>query len=671
MFLLLGVVLLGLLSPVHSGSFLHITDLHIDPFYRTDSPWIFACHHYDPVLARKPKDSHFLSKTFGSPTSGCDSPVILINETFRFVHSLSVDFILWTGDSARHDIDPKIKRSAEEVIQLNSLATHYFQHAFKNIPIVPNIGNNDLVLHNSLEYTGEPVQNLIDLANVWKDYIPKAQVKQFTRGGYFYVDISHQSHFITVISLNTMYFFKSNSAVSDCTEDSVAGSVMLKWMQKVLKRNTSLKYPVYIIGHVPPTLFNYYPKCYEKFSKVVEKYSAVIKGQMYGHMNIDHFVFPTSPTKQDSKYVKRWQDLKKSKRQLKRPVPKESYLIFEKQSDYYESSALEDDEEIDETVFDYEDYDISLSIQNDKEGYNNPSEDQIRLSETGHIESPKIVVTGITFLQLYWKYLMFHYESTMKRHKKKKSTASSWFAAKQKKVPMPAFVSPSVIPTYHSGVRVYEFSDGGNGKKKMETYGELTGYTQYYANLTYWNTLTHEQLTKILWDGKDPETFKYGIPNPSQKEYKKCIPIPHDNDLSKIAHLISNSSISNSRLQSIISQSTQSLHNKVKDTTLPLCRNRYLYEIEYIPKDIYSFKVSDEKDDEEKKKSLPVPLLDWLDFAKRLAKLGKAQYQLQPELVSKQKKQKKKLKEWLRLRKNYANHMVVKVKVPSFHKDDV
>lgn len=94
------------------GQFLHITDMHLDPYYEEGASIGKSCHPKAGKVLKKKKGKKGKDTTedqagkYGAPGSGCDSPLRLINETMRFAGELlnqnqSIDFIIWTGDSAR------------------------------------------------------------------------------------------------------------------------------------------------------------------------------------------------------------------------------------------------------------------------------------------------------------------------------------------------------------------------------------------------------------------------------------------------------------------------------------------------------------------------------------------------------------------------------------------
>lgn len=61
----------------------------------------------------------------------CDAPLTLINATFDWLSthfSDQVDFIVWTGDSVRHDLDENLPRSLvfiSPVLSFVSVVSNY------------------------------------------------------------------------------------------------------------------------------------------------------------------------------------------------------------------------------------------------------------------------------------------------------------------------------------------------------------------------------------------------------------------------------------------------------------------------------------------------------------------------------------------------------------------
>ena len=101
-----------------------------------------------------------MAGTYGTETSDCDTPYALVNATFKWIaeNVRDVDFVVWTGDSARHDNDEKIPRTADEVLSTNRWIAEKFREVFRHddsnkglaVPIVSTFGNNDILPHNIL-----------------------------------------------------------------------------------------------------------------------------------------------------------------------------------------------------------------------------------------------------------------------------------------------------------------------------------------------------------------------------------------------------------------------------------------------------------------------------------------------------------------------------------------
>ena len=243
----------------------------------------------------------------GAETTDCDSPVALINETFRWIQENlrdEIDFVIWTGDSARHDNDEQIPRTKKQVLDLNNLVVNKFVEVFGKddnindtnptndfiIPIVPNFGNNDIMPHNI--FTPGPNRWTEEYLEVWRKFIPEAQRHGFERGGWFSVEVI--TNRLTIFSINSLYFFSSNAAVDGCAKKSEPGYEQMEWLRVQLQfvRDRGMK--AILIGHVPPARTSskqsWDETCWQKMTLWLEQYRDVVVGSMYGHMNIDHFM---------------------------------------------------------------------------------------------------------------------------------------------------------------------------------------------------------------------------------------------------------------------------------------------------------------------------------------------------------------------------------------------
>ncbi|OSX60399.1 hypothetical protein POSPLADRAFT_1066706 [Postia placenta MAD-698-R-SB12] len=270
------------------GRFLHITDMHPDPHYKLDASEKSACHR------KKPKNAQPRSGYYGMPYSDCDSPFTLTNLTLNFLDkewTSEIDFVIWTGDSARHDNDRKNPRTTDEIYMLNRVMARKMEDVFlsKGIPVIPCIGNNDVWLKNIMLPGPNSVTS--EFSSIWRSFIPFESYQVFQRGGYYSAEVIPDA--VAAISLNTMYFYDSNKAVGGCEpgEHEDPGNLQLDWLEVQLQAFRRRGMQVWLSGHVPPSADNFFPDCYVRYTELSLRFQDTILGHLFGHMNADHFFF--------------------------------------------------------------------------------------------------------------------------------------------------------------------------------------------------------------------------------------------------------------------------------------------------------------------------------------------------------------------------------------------
>ncbi|CAO3687866.1 unnamed protein product [Umbelopsis vinacea] len=269
-----------------------------DAWYRIGGLVGSACH--DKPRKRKDKGKA-LAGPLGVPTSDCDAPFGLLEATLDWIGREwkdKIDFVIWTGDNARHDSDSNHPRSRKEIYKLNQHVADLMDKTFGfnasgdpdqiYVPIVPSFGNNDCYPHN-IFYGGGPTNPTIRrFLDIWRPFIPYDQLHTFQMGGYFAVDVIPGK--IRVLALNTLYFYNSNAAVDGCDVEGDPGKDHMDWLDTQLELARQLKLKVHITGHVPPRPNAYYGSCLTAYTRIAQKYSDIILGHWYGHVNMDHFV---------------------------------------------------------------------------------------------------------------------------------------------------------------------------------------------------------------------------------------------------------------------------------------------------------------------------------------------------------------------------------------------
>ncbi|KAF8739244.1 hypothetical protein AX14_010407 [Amanita brunnescens Koide BX004] len=227
-------------------------------------------------------------------SSDCDSPLSLIDFTLDYLEAnwaSEIDFVIWTGDNARHDSDESVPRTPAEIKELNNIVAKKMREIFldRGIPVVPSLGNNDIWPHN--EMTLGPNEITDAFSRIWKDFIPQQEQDSFRLGAYFSTEVIPDE--VAVLSLNTLYFYDSNDAVSGCPYDEPEdpGNLEFDWLEAKLARYRERGMQVWMIGHVPPSPGNYFPECYVRYVDLSLRFQDTILGHLYGHMNVDFFAY--------------------------------------------------------------------------------------------------------------------------------------------------------------------------------------------------------------------------------------------------------------------------------------------------------------------------------------------------------------------------------------------
>ncbi|KAF8351449.1 Metallo-dependent phosphatase-like protein [Amanita rubescens] len=267
------------------GRFLHISDMHPDPHYISHTSKRNFCHRGKQSVG---------SGYYGTPYSDCDSPLHLTNFTLDYLDSnwaSEIDFVIWTGDNARHDSDESVPRTPAEIKDLNKAVAKKMREIFleRGIPVVPSIGNNDIWPHNLM--TLGPNEITKAFSGIWKDFIPQQEQASFLRGAYFSTEVIPDK--VAVLSLNTIYFYDSNDAAAGCPYDGPGdpGNLEFDWLEEKLVSYRERGMQVWLAGHVPPTPGNYFPECYVRYVDLALRFQDTILGHLYGHMNVDYFAF--------------------------------------------------------------------------------------------------------------------------------------------------------------------------------------------------------------------------------------------------------------------------------------------------------------------------------------------------------------------------------------------
>lgn len=480
------------------GRFLHITDIHPDPYYVEGSSIDAVCH------TGKPSKKKDVAPKFGKAMSGCDSPVILMEETLRWIKENlrdKIDFVIWTGDNIRHDNDRKHPRTEAQIFDMNNIVADKMTELFSagneedprdfDVSVIPSLGNNDVFPHNM--FALGPTLQTREYYRIWKNFVPQQQQRTFDRSASFLTEVIPGK--LAVLSINTLYLFKANPLVDNCNSKKEPGYQLLLWFGYVLEELRSRGMKVWLSGHVPPIAKNFDQSCYDKFTLWTHEYRDIIIGGLYGHMNIDHFI----PT-----------DGKKARKSLLKAM-EQSTRVQQGEDSNEEDEETELNRILDHAMAAKEVFLMGAKPSN-KEAYMNTVRD--------------------TYYRKVWNKLERVNEKNVENEKKKKEKKD-----KKKKKPITrkelierysiVNIGGSVIPTFNPSFRIWEYNITDIVNDSNFAVSEYKPWDEFFESL---NKIMEDSL---LEDEMDSSNIEVGInrekmgekKNKKKKENDKTMPI--------------------------------------------------------------------------------------------------------------------------------------------------
>ncbi|KAG5343116.1 hypothetical protein C0989_000106 [Termitomyces sp. Mn162] len=154
--------------------------------------------------------------------------------------ALQAPAITGTGDNARHDNDPKIPRTPDEIYALNRAVAAKMRQIFssRGIPVVPSLGPNSIT--NEFAKFDRLILAVLFIFltrddRIWDIFIPFPYLQVFQRGAYYSAEVIPDE--VAAISLNTLYFYDSNKAVGGCGfhDRNDPGNLEFDWLEVQLR----------------------------------------------------------------------------------------------------------------------------------------------------------------------------------------------------------------------------------------------------------------------------------------------------------------------------------------------------------------------------------------------------------------------------------------------------
>lgn len=297
---------------VDEGSFLHITDVHTEPYYDATSPnpLMKACRSYEPTdcssalsMAQYGAIPKVVEFKFGRLM--CDGPWLLLKtalEAAKLVRR-EPDFIVITGDFPAHHL---LCRRTELDVIANVTAT--VAAVFPNALVVPTVGNNDFFPDYNMTVApdGEVHDQLEELYSLWRPagWLPAGSERTFARGGFYNVT-SPRSSRLRLLALNSLLWsikrrHGSPAVEAGCPDQAGSGgggpdpAGQFAWLRAQLEDAHSLGQRAYLFGHIPPgsqkgVAPNYCAYYLDELVSLVSQHRETVGAMIFGHHHMDQF----------------------------------------------------------------------------------------------------------------------------------------------------------------------------------------------------------------------------------------------------------------------------------------------------------------------------------------------------------------------------------------------
>jgi hypothetical protein len=284
------------------GVFLHVSDMHFDPFAdRAIVPRLIAApvEEWDAIL-RSSQGTAF-------SRHGKDASFPLLVSMLAAAQGPHYDYILDTGDNLAHDFhDAFIAAGGSEgayagfVTKTMRFVNRLVQRSFPGVPVIAALGNND---SECGDYMLAPQSDMLAAVG---QHLPAVAahgraLRDYAIGGYY--AIPHPTvpgREIVVLS----DVFWSKKYADRCNADGGdPGSAELAWLEWTLYRAKLAGRTVTLVMHIPPGIDAYasrdecparitslWQDAYaQRFLALVDAYKAQLRGAFAGHTHMDDF----------------------------------------------------------------------------------------------------------------------------------------------------------------------------------------------------------------------------------------------------------------------------------------------------------------------------------------------------------------------------------------------
>jgi sphingomyelin phosphodiesterase len=271
------------------GYFVHMTDMHIDPYYKEGLPVVcdlpMCCRDQGSEGEGEGEgEGVVVSGYWGTVNVSCDIPVRLSEAVHKwFAGNMKPDFFINTGDDPPHNIWEQSKEFNMNVT--NTVAEHH-KIAFGEIPSFVSIGNHEYFPVDIARGNSEDDWLYDNMANTWKYWLADDAVKTLRFGGFY---TARARPHLRIISLNTMLLVPDSTFSRDFLKGSWPDPMaQMAWFNNTLRDSYENKTEkIIVLAHHP--FDDWDERVRNVYSDIIAKYGGNILMQLHGHSHMNEY----------------------------------------------------------------------------------------------------------------------------------------------------------------------------------------------------------------------------------------------------------------------------------------------------------------------------------------------------------------------------------------------
>ena len=283
-------------------SVVHITDVHIDPYYVVGAPLACYCETHD-ACARMPASCAVNASSsdgagpFGEPEADCATPPALWEGAMASLAAAQASspaaFVLFTGDFGEAGLSASCGPESPAQAQITSNIGRAMQavRAAHGVPVYGVLGNHDTAPGDVFDGSAAMAWLYSSLVSSFGEaggFAHDAQALADLACCGWYSTLSPQPG-LRVVGLNTNYWTVINPLLSNASSPaSLLGAQQLEWLNSTLRAAASAGEAVFVLGHVPPTAW--VAGRYDAFRAVLTAYRDTVVALFFGHDHVDEFM---------------------------------------------------------------------------------------------------------------------------------------------------------------------------------------------------------------------------------------------------------------------------------------------------------------------------------------------------------------------------------------------